>query len=85
MPDWKCWVGRFIHRHQDQIITHWTTGIDRNRYQADSEWKYIKRVHLIHSKMEEYGVEPRHTYNMYEKVFLISFTSRRLSPQQKYV
>ena len=74
----KAWVGRFLHRHKDEVVTHYTTGMDRNRCQADSEWKYIRYFDLIHSKIEEYSVEQRHTYNMDEKGFLIGLTSRRL-------
>jgi hypothetical protein len=50
--------------------------MDRDRYKADSGAKYSLYLELLHSKMKEYNVEPRHTYNMDEKGFLIGVTSR---------
>ena len=50
--------------------------MDRNRHQADSGFKYKLYCDLLHQKMEEYNVEPRNTYNMDEKGFLIGVTGR---------
>jgi hypothetical protein len=33
------WVQRFMDRNKDALITKWASGIDRNRHQADSEYK----------------------------------------------
>jgi hypothetical protein len=30
------WVARFIHRDEENLITKWTSGMDRNRHEADS-------------------------------------------------
>jgi hypothetical protein len=30
------WVTRFIHRNEENLITKWTSGMDRNRHEADS-------------------------------------------------
>jgi hypothetical protein len=50
--------------------------MDSNRHRADSEAKYKLYFDLLHSKIEEYSVEPRHTYNMDEEGFLIGIIGR---------
>jgi hypothetical protein len=72
------WCDRFIKRNQIHLITKWTTGIDRNRPQADSETKYRLYFDLLHLKMREYNILPRHTYNMDEKGFLTGIMGRIL-------
>jgi hypothetical protein len=74
----KCWVDRFVKRNKIHLISKWTTGIDRNRHQADSETKYRLYFDLLHSKMREYNILPRHTYNMDEKGFLTGVIGRTL-------
>jgi hypothetical protein len=69
------WVDRFLHRHNDSVTIRWTSGMDRNRHHADSESNYRLYFDLIHSKILEYNVEARHTYNMDEKGFLIGILS----------
>jgi hypothetical protein len=49
--------------------------MDRDRHHADSRDNYRLYFDLIYSKMREYNVEPRHTYNMDEKGFLIGILS----------
>jgi hypothetical protein len=44
--------------------------MDAVRHKADLEANY-KLYFDLHQKMEEYGIEPRHTYNMDEKGFSI--------------
>jgi hypothetical protein len=34
------WVTKFINRHQSDLTSKWTTGMDRNRHLADSGVKY---------------------------------------------
>jgi transcriptional regulator with XRE-family HTH domain len=72
----KCWVDRFVKRNKIHLISKWTTRIDRNRHQADSETKYRLYFDLLHSKMREYDILPCHIYNMDEKGFLIRVTGR---------
>jgi hypothetical protein len=60
------------------IISKWTTGMDRNYHQADSETKYTLYFDLLHSKMREYNILPRHTYNVDEKGFLTGVIGRTL-------
>jgi hypothetical protein len=75
-PCSERWVDRFLHRHKDSVTMRWATGMDRDRHQADSGDNYRLYFDLIHSKMREYNVEPRHTYNMDEKGFLIGLLTR---------
>jgi hypothetical protein len=75
-PVSDSWVTRFINKHSIRLISHWATGMDRDRHRADSRAKYSLYLELLHSKMKGYNVEPRHTYNMDEKGFLIGITSR---------
>jgi hypothetical protein len=70
------WVTRFLHRNHDDLTIKWTTGLDRERHQADSEDKYRSYFNLLHSKIEQYDVKPHNIYNMDEKGFLLGVTSR---------
>jgi hypothetical protein len=72
----ESWVTRFLHRHADELTIKWSTGIDRNRHQADSEERYKLYFDLLHSKMREYNVGARNTYNMDEKGFFVAITTR---------
>jgi hypothetical protein len=72
----ESWVTRFINRHGIHLISQWATGMDSNRHQADSGDKYSLYFKLLSETMAQYGVEPRHTYNMDEKGFLIGITGR---------
>jgi hypothetical protein len=72
----EAWVGRFLHRHEAELITRWSAGIDRNRHQAYSYEKHESYFELLHKKVQEYNVEPRNTYNMDEKGFFVGKTTR---------
>jgi len=82
----RRWVSRFLERNRDHLTSKWTSGIDRNRHQADSEYKYKLYFDLLHSKIVEYNIEPRNTYNMDEKGFLLGVTgrSKRVFSRQLY-
>jgi transposase len=71
------WVDRFRHRHPDKVTTKWDTGIDRERHLADSKHKYELYFNLLHSKMQEHGIDERNTYNMDEKGFFVGIADRR--------
>ena len=71
-----AWVTRFLNRNRNYLTSQWTTDMDRNRHQADSEHSYRLYFELLHSKRREYNVDARHIYNMDEKGFLIGITSR---------
>jgi hypothetical protein len=71
-----AWVTRFLHCHHVDLTVKWSAGLDRDRYQADSYYKYDLYFQLLHGKMREYNVEPRNTYNMDEKGFAIGITKR---------
>jgi hypothetical protein len=43
--------------------------MDNSRYKADSGRKYSLYFDLLHEKIEQYHIEPRHMYNMDEKGF----------------
>jgi hypothetical protein len=45
--------------------------MDAVRHKADSEANYKLYFDLLHLLMEEYGIEPRHTYNIDKKGFSI--------------
>jgi hypothetical protein len=75
-PVSESWVTRFINRHSIHLISQWTTGMDSNRHKADLVDKYRLYFRLLHSKINQYYIDPRHTYNMDEKGFLIGILSR---------
>lgn len=75
-PVGKNWVDRFVNRHNIDLISHWASGIDHNRFKADSAFKYSLYFKLLEQKIEQYEIEPRHMYNMDEKGFLIGVLSK---------
>jgi hypothetical protein len=75
-PVSKSWVTRFLNQNSIHLISKWTVGMDRNRHQADSGAKYSLYFDLLRDKISQYNIEPRHTYNMDEKGFLIGITGR---------
>jgi transposase len=72
----ESWVSRFLHRHKVDLTVKWSAGLNRNCHQADSYDKYDLYFYLLYGKMREYDVEPRNTYNIDEKGFFISITTR---------
>ena len=50
--------------------------MDSNRHNADSEDKYRLYFDYLHGKIDQYQIEPPHTYNMDEKGFLIGIIGR---------
>ncbi len=70
------WVTRFLHRHPDELTTKWSAGLDRSRHDADSRERYESYFALLHSKMRDYDVDERDTYNMDEKGFFTGITTR---------
>jgi hypothetical protein len=74
MAKWEVsesWITRFLHRHSDKLTTKLSTGIDRDRHKADSGSRHKAYFYLLHSKMKEYDIDERNTYNMDEKGFFI--------------
>ena len=51
--------------------------MDRNRHAADSGDKYKLYYDALRDKIEFYKVEPKHTYNMDEKGFMIRAVGRQ--------
>jgi hypothetical protein len=72
----ESWVTRFLHRHASELTIKWSAGIDRNRHKADSKERYKLYYDMLHSKMREYDVDERNTYNMDEKGFFVGITNR---------
>lgn len=72
----KDWVQRFLIRHPDTLVSKWTLGLDHNRARADSAFKYALYFELLKQKIDQHKVEPRHTYNMDEKGFLLGVLSK---------
>jgi hypothetical protein len=80
------WVDRFLQRHDAELISRWTLGIDRARHQADSQSKYTLYFELLRDKISQYNIEPANTYNMDEKGFLLGILTRskRVFSRQLY-
>jgi hypothetical protein len=80
------WPGRFIKRHQDDLISTYTTAIDAARKRADSAYKYTLYFKLLSRKLQEYELRPEDIYNMDEKGFLIRMLVKglRVFLKQKY-
>jgi hypothetical protein len=73
----ESWVTRFLHRHEDELTSQWSTSMDRQRHAADSGDDYKVYFHQVGSKIDFYEVEPEHTYNMDEKGFMIGAVGRQ--------
>jgi hypothetical protein len=71
-----AWVTRFLHRNHEHLTSKYTLGMDATRHRADSKSKYEAYFKLLHSKLTQYGLEPRHMYNMDEKGFMLGVLSR---------
>ena len=65
------WVDRFVNRYSEQLTTQWSTSMDRDRHAADSREKYERYFTILGDKIKFYDVEPRNTYNMDEKGFMV--------------
>jgi hypothetical protein len=72
----ESWVTRFLHRHDRDLTSKWTVGMDRVRHIADSPERYKAYFTLLHSKIQQYKVEAEDIYNMDEKGFVIGKTTR---------
>jgi hypothetical protein len=72
----EAWVERSWRRNRDLLTSRYTTGIDRDRFKADTEHSYRTYLDLLHSEMRQYDVDVENVYNMDEKGFLIGKTSR---------
>lgn len=72
----KHWVDRFVERHQIDLISRWTSGIDNKRHKADSAFKYALYFKLLDDKIKQYNIAPSNIYNMDEKGFLIGVVSK---------
>ena len=60
-----------------KLCSKWSVRIDRTRVKADSKHSYCHYLELLHAKIRQYDVEPRHIYNMDEKGFLAGVTLRQ--------
>ena len=80
------WVSRFLRRHQVELVSKWTMGLDHNRARADSAFKYTLYFELLRKKLEQYEVEPQNIYNIDEKGFLIGILSKmkRIFSRRRY-
>ena len=65
------WVTRLIHRHNDHLLTAWTTPMESSRHEADNSERYRLYFDLLTRKVKELKVLSRDTYNMDEKGFMI--------------
>tara|TARA_R110002003_G_scaffold699_2_gene21084 strand:- start:4978 stop:6333 length:1356 start_codon:yes stop_codon:yes gene_type:complete len=72
----KCWADRFVKKNHIELLARWTSAIDASRHKADSAFKYSLYFELLRQKIEEYGIDSRHIYNMDEKGFLICILSK---------
>jgi transposase-like protein len=65
------WVSRFLIRKQDHLTYRWTDAMDRERHQADSGQRYNHFFEELYDQIVRHEIEPRHSYNMDEKGFLL--------------
>jgi hypothetical protein len=65
------WVSRFLIRHNDSLTPRWTDAMDRDRHQADSGHRYKAFFEEIYDQMTRHEIEPRQSYTMDEKGFLL--------------
>ncbi|KAF1347376.1 hypothetical protein EJ07DRAFT_185329 [Lizonia empirigonia] len=70
------WVTRFLRRHRNRLTSQWVTGMDSNRHNAESGYKYESYFKLLQQKITEYDLKPEHTYNMDEEGFAVRVLGR---------
>jgi hypothetical protein len=75
-PCSDVWVRRFLHRHHDQLKYAWVTGMDSNRHNAESQYKYELYFTALQQKVTQYNIQPENTYNMDEKGFALGVLGR---------
>lgn len=63
-PVSESWVTWFLHRHRDKLTTLWLTSMAAERHKADYKDKYKLYFNMLDTKMNQYGIEPEHIYNM---------------------
>jgi alkylated DNA nucleotide flippase Atl1 len=82
----KHWPGRFLKKHNKDLISRYTTGIDAARKRADSAFKYALYFEFMGRKIKEYDVQPENMYNMDEKGFLIGILpkGKRIFSRRRY-
>jgi hypothetical protein len=82
----KNWPTRWLKTHSDELISRFTTGMDKERKRADSAFKYTIYFERLGRKIQEYGIEPRQMYNMDEKGFLIGVLAKmkRIFSRRQY-
>ena len=72
----ESWVTRFINRHSDELTPRWTSAMAADRVAADSYDKYKLYYDMLRTKIKEYSIEPKHTYNIDKKGFIIRCISK---------
>ena len=84
-PTGSSWVSRFLKRHDDQLLTHWTASVDSKRFRANSAFRYSLYFERMRRKIDEYAIDGRHIYNMGEKGFIVGILSkqRRIFTQEQ--
>ena len=65
-PPGKNWVSRFVKRHDDELVSRFTSAIDAPRKRADSAYKYSLYFEALERKLKEYEIKPENMYNMDE-------------------
>ncbi|KAF2476224.1 uncharacterized protein BDR25DRAFT_209933, partial [Lindgomyces ingoldianus] len=55
-------VNQFIKRYYITLISQWTSGRHAAHKKADSAFKYLLYLEPIRREIDQYGIEPRHTY-----------------------
>lgn len=79
IPKWEAsesGVTRFLNCHAGQLTTKRSTGIDRERHEADSREGHEAYFNLHHSEMGKCELDERNTYNMDEKGFFVGIGPR---------
>ena len=52
------WIDRFLKKHNIDIYTRWASGMEKERKEADSAFKYVLYFKLLERKLEEYKIQP---------------------------
>ena len=55
-PCSDMWVQRFLHRYREQFKYAWVTGMDSNRHNAESQYKYESYFELLKQKVTQYNI-----------------------------
>ncbi|KAJ7112366.1 hypothetical protein C8R44DRAFT_575926, partial [Mycena epipterygia] len=71
------WCSAFYDRHHDELQTHWTKGLDRQRAQSLNAEAVADWFELVKNNITDQDIRPEDIYGMDESGFVTSDTGKQ--------